>query len=232
MISSTMRLWLILAVLALCCGLALAQDKPVQTFNGSTAFTTPAFQVQDRWEVRYDSPGVLSVTVLAADGSVAAGAAGTVKGSLYLPKGGSFTLQVSPGSNGGNAPWHITIVQVGAALTSDEPSNYVPPASAAAPAPDASTSVASAPATNSAPTPTTAPRRHAGRRPVPRRGGHQGRRGRGHRLPRSHAGGSRRRHQSSRHLGEPKRENLRHQRRGHQNDLAQGRVRSRPSRCL
>lgn len=167
-----MRLWLSAVLLALLAGTVLAQDKAVQTFDGTTAITTPAFQVQDKWEVRYDSPGILSITVLAADGSVAAGASGTVKGSLYVPKGGSFTLQVAPGSNGATAPWHITIVQVSPGAVADDPINYVPPATATAssstttalPAIEASKPAvaASAPATpsaNSAPasTPTTPP---------------------------------------------------------------------------
>jgi S1-C subfamily serine protease len=154
-----MRIWVLTILLVLLASPVVAQDKVVQTFDGTTAITTPAFQAQDRWEVRYDSPGILSITVLAADGSVAAGASGTVKGSLYLPKGGSYTLQVSPGSNGGNSPWHITIVQVGPGVASDDASNYVPPVTAAPPPSTAlaSTPVAPTPSPPATPAPTATP---------------------------------------------------------------------------
>jgi len=126
-----MRIWATTVLLALLTWPAFAQDKVVQTFDGATAMTTPAFQAPDKWEARYNSSGILSITVLAADGSVVAGGSGTVKGSLYVPKGGSFTLQVTPGSNGGMSPWHVTIVQVSPGVASDDPINYVPPVTAA-----------------------------------------------------------------------------------------------------
>jgi S1-C subfamily serine protease len=107
----------------------VAQVKVVQTFDGTSALTTPAFQVQDRWEVRWESLDVVSITLLAPDGSVVAGAAGSLKGSFYQPKGGTFSLQIGRGSSGATSPWHITVVELGsgAAADTNAATNYVPP---------------------------------------------------------------------------------------------------------
>ena len=47
----------------------------------------------DSWEVRWYGVRTVNVSVLAADGSVVAGGAGT-RGALYVPKGGNFHLQI------------------------------------------------------------------------------------------------------------------------------------------
>jgi len=62
-------------------------------FEGTTAQTTPAFNVNDGWEVRWFSHRNLNISVLAADGSVVAGAT-TYRGALYIPKGGTYHLQI------------------------------------------------------------------------------------------------------------------------------------------
>jgi S1-C subfamily serine protease len=109
---------------------ALAQEKVVQTFDGATAATTPVFQVQDRWEVRWECASVVSITLLASDGSVVAGTAGSLKGSFYQPKGGNFSLQVGGGAGAAVVPWHITVVELGAGPSTSDTNaltNYVPP---------------------------------------------------------------------------------------------------------
>jgi hypothetical protein len=135
----------------------LAQERVAQTFDGVSALTTPSFQVQDRWEVRWDSPDVITITLLSSDGTIVAGASGSLKGSLYQPKGGSFYLQVGRGAGGGTSPWHVSVVEIGsatAANATNASANYVP--SQTIPA-LGSTNTASAapaspaPATNSAP---------------------------------------------------------------------------------
>jgi hypothetical protein len=54
------------------------------------------------------------------------------QGSFYTPKGGSFYLQINSGSATGDSPWHVSVVEVGAAPTSDSTkgavsANYLPP---------------------------------------------------------------------------------------------------------
>ena len=143
--------------LGMLAGTGLAQEKVVQTFGGSSALTTPSFPVGDKWEIRWDAPGLLAITVLDSGGAVATGSSGTLKGSLYLPQGGSFSLQISPGSSGGAAPWHVSVVELGSGVTSTDATNYVPPTvtTASAPAVSATTAASPLPATNSAPAPAT-----------------------------------------------------------------------------
>jgi S1-C subfamily serine protease len=71
----------------------LASSAPLQSFSSETSQTTAAFQVPDSWEVRWQARRNVNVAVLAADGSVAGGGAGQ-RGAVYLPKGGSYHLQI------------------------------------------------------------------------------------------------------------------------------------------
>ncbi len=116
-----------------------AQEKVVQSFDGATATTTPPFQVQDKWEIRWDCPAVISITLLAPDGTVVTGASGSLKGSLYQPKGGTFSLQVSPAPGGQTSPWHLSVVEIGSGVaatnSTNVPTNYLPPSSISASAP-------------------------------------------------------------------------------------------------
>jgi S1-C subfamily serine protease len=124
-----MRLGLFLVLLGWLPGVIFAQEKVVQTFTGADAVTTPPFQVQDKWEVRWDSPDVISITVLSADNAIVSGASSSAKGSLYLPAGGNFHLQISR-SGSGTTPWHASIVEIGSAPAStgtNSVANYIPP---------------------------------------------------------------------------------------------------------
>jgi hypothetical protein len=76
---------------------AAAQDNIVQEFSGSGSTTTGLFKVQDRWEVRWNARQVVSVAVMSADGTIVAGAAGVLRGSLFMPMGGHYYLKISDG---------------------------------------------------------------------------------------------------------------------------------------
>jgi hypothetical protein len=164
-----MRSLLLFILLGLLPGAGLAQEKVVQTFDGAGALTTPPFQVQDKWEVRWDSPDVVAITLLYSDGTIVAGASGSLKGSLYQPRGGSFYLQVSRGAGGGTSPWHVSVVEIGAGTAANgtnAAANYVPPQAISAPGPTNTASAPVAPAasarvadsaTNAAPASPVAP---------------------------------------------------------------------------
>jgi hypothetical protein len=125
-----MRRVLVLIFLGLFAGIGWAQERVVQLFNAPGALTTPTFTVQDRWELRWDCPDVISVTLLAPDGSIVAGTSGSQKGSLFEPNGGTYYLQVSRTTQGSSSPWHVIVVELGASATNDEffiPYNYTPP---------------------------------------------------------------------------------------------------------
>ncbi|HEY0257652.1 MAG TPA: hypothetical protein VGC39_09440, partial [Candidatus Methylacidiphilales bacterium] len=131
-----------------------AQDKPqpnaVQEFSGSGSTTTALFKVQDRWEVRWNARQVVSVAVMSADGTIVAGAAGVLRGSLFVPLGGSYYFKITDGTvgpatppaAGTNAPpvtpapsdadatpagsagspiaWHLQVVQLESTVKSDQ----------------------------------------------------------------------------------------------------------------
>ena len=52
------------------------------------------FKVGDKWQVRWHSTFNLNVSVIAEDGTVVAGASAMHGGALYVPKGGTYHLQV------------------------------------------------------------------------------------------------------------------------------------------
>jgi len=152
-----MRSLLLSVLLGLLAGTGLAQEKVVQTFGGANALTTPAFQVQDKWEVRWDCPDVLSITVLSSDGTIVAGASGSLKGSLYLPKGGNFSLQMSRGAGGSTTQWHVSVVEIGSGTGANAVTNYVPPQMISAPASTNTANMAAAPVAPAAPAKPSAP---------------------------------------------------------------------------
>jgi len=103
---------------------ASAQDNIVQEFSGSGSTTTGLFKVQDRWEVRWNARQAVSVAVMSADGTIVAGAAGVLRGSLFVPLGGRYYLKISDGTVAAPAP--------PAAATDSPPGNTnAPPAAGA-----------------------------------------------------------------------------------------------------
>jgi S1-C subfamily serine protease len=117
-------------------GLCRADEKVVQTFSGADAQTTTLpFTVHDSWELRWGTQSAyMSVTVVAIDGSIVAGAAGMQPGSLYVPKGGTYKLVVHRYVEK-SGPWEIDVVdgvppeKTPASGSAQELSaNYAPPA--------------------------------------------------------------------------------------------------------
>jgi hypothetical protein len=108
-----------------------AQDNVVQNFNGTKDVTTPLFKVADKWELRWSGAGAIMITVIAPDGSIVAGTSASADGSLYLPKGGSFYLQISGTAGAPPSSWHVSAVELGVATTAStgapSSTNYVPP---------------------------------------------------------------------------------------------------------
>jgi hypothetical protein len=111
---------LLLGVLGIA-GQACAQTHLVAEFKGNTSTSTTTFTVGDKWEVAWDTPMPLRITLLTADGTIVAGTAGMFRGSFYQPKGGTFYLQVNGPANGAMAPWHLSVVEVGAATAGAAP---------------------------------------------------------------------------------------------------------------
>jgi hypothetical protein len=148
--SSTVR-WLLLCFFLAGIPPVFAQSDVIQEFSGSGSTTTGFFAAPNDWEVRWNARQVVSVAVMASDGTIVAGAAGVLRGSLFVPVGGQYYLKIADGGTGPDAPtsemsWHVQVVPVGAkasaatALSVFTP-YFVPPNTAVAPA--AATAVSS-----------------------------------------------------------------------------------------
>ena len=90
-------LWLLL-ITALYRPAANADENVAQEFSGSGSSTTALFKVGGKWEVRWNARQVVSVAVMAPDGTIVAGAAGVLRGSLFVPVGGQYYLKISDGT--------------------------------------------------------------------------------------------------------------------------------------
>ena len=135
-------------------GPARAQLAVVTTFGGTTNQTTTSFQVQDKWELQWNCPDTITVTVLAPDGTAVSGVSAKGTGTIFMGKGGKYSLQVTK-APGSSEQWDITISQVGAATKTDfalTPAS-TPVNTAANPTPTPT----AAPAPMPAPTPATTP---------------------------------------------------------------------------
>ena len=86
----------------------------------------------------------MNLSVLSTDGTVVAGIHGVFKGSLYIPKGGTFYIQLNSDHPEMRLPWHLVIAEVanGATLSGADAnpmlatpgdSNYALPTSVLAP---------------------------------------------------------------------------------------------------
>ena len=156
--------WLVLFTL-IGASFGWADSSLIQEFTGTGSTTTAFFNVQDRWEVRWNATRVISIAVLASDGSMVAGSAGVLRGSLFLPLRGQYYLKISEGADpavNGATPslppdpafpvptvkpatdrslsWHLQVVQIGAMVASNETLTvytpyFFPPDAALTPAP-------------------------------------------------------------------------------------------------
>ena len=102
---------------------ASAQETVVQEFSGIGSTTTGLFKIQNRWEVRWNARQVVSVAVMSADGTIVAGAAGVLRGSLFVPLGGRYYFKISDGTIAPPA----AITNTPAAATNAAPTAVAPP---------------------------------------------------------------------------------------------------------
>ncbi len=122
----------------------------MQEFSGSGTTTTGLFTVQDRWEVRWNARQVVSVAVMSSDGTIVAGAAGVLRGSLFVPLGGQYYLKISDGTVYPPAPAASTNATP-ASITNAPPASASPASAFGTPAAPAAITNAPAASTNAAP---------------------------------------------------------------------------------
>ena len=116
-----------LLLVALVTGLAHddGDAQVVQKFDGTLGTAaTGTFTVQDKWELLWFIGPPASITVLTADGQVVTGVHSTFNGSVYVPKGGTYYVQITRDHPEIGAPWKFVVAQVGAGthLTGVDPS--------------------------------------------------------------------------------------------------------------
>jgi S1-C subfamily serine protease len=165
-----MRGILLLVGLSVCLLPVRADNQVVQKFADTKSATTAVFTVGDKWEVLWDSPMPVRITLLSPDGTIVAGTAGVFRGSLYQPKGGKYYFQVDsnvPGFQGTMPAWHLSVIETDSSSTpAPGPSRDVTfvPSAVLPPAPDVSSgsttaaaSPGAAPLTPPPPTPAAVP---------------------------------------------------------------------------
>jgi hypothetical protein len=90
---------------------SFSQGKIVKEFNGNGGKNSSSFQVENGWEIHWDSKGDLfQLYLFDADGEiegVPANQLGSGKGNSYQSKGGKFYLQINA-----LGTWAIKIIQV------------------------------------------------------------------------------------------------------------------------
>jgi hypothetical protein len=111
----------------------------VQKFEGTDGNTSTAtFTVQDKWELLWFTGPPASLTILTADGQIVTGIHGTFNGSIYVPKGGTYYVQITRDHPELKMPWKLLVVEVGAgtqlqgvdpAISNPGAPPYAPPAS-------------------------------------------------------------------------------------------------------
>ncbi|HEX4140328.1 MAG TPA: serine protease [Candidatus Methylacidiphilales bacterium] len=134
-----------LLLMALAAGLARGDGDAtvVQKFEGNSGNTaTATFTVQDKWELLWFIGPPASITVLTADGQVVTGVHSTFNGSVYVPKGGTYYVQITRDHTEIAAPWKFVVTQVGSgtqltgvdqSITNPGTPPYTPPATILSP---------------------------------------------------------------------------------------------------
>ncbi len=130
--------------------------SPLQKFEGTGSQTTTSFNVGDQWEVRWAGLG-MNLSVLAADNSVVAGAVG-FRGALYVPKGGTYHLQIDyipfPGVQMPAPHWSVEVLLMNSLATqapSTLPNYALPTGSGTSSSPLAAITPSNAPAAPASP---------------------------------------------------------------------------------
>jgi hypothetical protein len=145
-------------------------DNVVQEFSGGGSTTTGLFPVKDRWEVRWNARQVVSVAVMAQDGTIVAGAAGVLRGSLFVPLGGQYYLKITDGTVAAPvappAPVPPT-PPIPTNSTNAAPANSGPPSGDTNTAPIAPAATPAMPPTNATAAPTPPPAADADSTPAP-----------------------------------------------------------------
>jgi hypothetical protein len=118
-------IWL-LAITAFGFRITPANENIAQEFSGSGSTTTALFNVQGKWEVRWNARLVVSVAVMAPDGTIVAGAAGVLRGSLFVPVGGQYYLKISDGNAAPSADPNPPPAAVPAISTNNPPAEPAP----------------------------------------------------------------------------------------------------------
>jgi len=137
------RRFLSLLLLVAAGTLARGDAQIVEKFQGNDSnAATGTFTVQDKWELLWFVGPPADISVLTADGQVVTGVHGMLNGALYVPKGGTYYVQITRDRPGMNAPWRFVVAQVGdgTQLTGADPSvvdrgvsAYTPPATILSP---------------------------------------------------------------------------------------------------
>ena len=138
---------------------APAGENVVLTFQGKDSLTTNTFKVGDKWELRWDSPRFLHITLLSPEGATLVGTSGSGKGALFVPRGGTYYLQINSGETEAATSWQVSVVEIGTAVAGDKTDpatnpNYVPLATIPSPGqanPAPVSPIPAAPMTSAAP---------------------------------------------------------------------------------
>ncbi len=107
------------------CNTGWADARILQNFEGTDGnASTALFNAPDKWELLWFSPRATNLTVLSKDGTVVAGSRGTFGGSMYMPKGGDFYVQIANDRPEMRIPWRISIVDVSKGWTLPSENNH------------------------------------------------------------------------------------------------------------
>lgn len=112
-------------------------ENVVGNYTALHSLTTAKFTVHNKWEMRFDSPGGMVITVYSSDGTVVAGMVAISRGSLYLPKGGVYYLQIDGDIHEKTVLWKLSVIDIESSNSEEQraKASYFPPATAPAPGP-------------------------------------------------------------------------------------------------
>jgi S1-C subfamily serine protease len=112
-----MRRFLLAMMLAVVGGLARGDGDAtvVKTFQGTDANTTTAtFTVQDKWELLWFVGPPAGLSIMTPDHQLVAGVHAAMAGSIYVPKGGTYYVQIVRDNPNIQTTWKLAVAEVGA----------------------------------------------------------------------------------------------------------------------